>query len=397
MEKTLVINSGSSTLKFKLYLMPEEKEIAKGLLERIGFDGSAIKIVYGDGKQYTEELPLANHAVAIKEMLRLLKELRIVDDFEEITGVGHRVVAGGEYFDQSVVIDDDVIQKIDELADFAPLHNPNNLIGIKEFKKLLPDATAVAVFDTAFHQTLPEENYMYSTPYEWYEKYGVRRYGAHGTSHKFVAEKAAEYLGKPLKDLKMITCHLGAGSSMCAIKDGKSFDTSMGFTPLTGITMGTRSGDVDFSLVAYVMKKMQITDVDAILDTLNKKSGLLGVSGRSLDMRDLQAAEKDGDQRASLAIRLFVKNIVRYIGQYYVEMGGLDAIVFTAGIGENEGAIRKRVIDRLSFMGVAMDDAKNDANVDGVVSTADSKIAVLRVPTDEELMIARDVERLKNN
>ena len=395
MEKTLVINSGSSTLKFKLYLMPEEKEIAKGLLERIGFDGSAIKIVYGDGKQYTEKLPLANHTVAIKEMLRLLKELKIVDDFEEITGVGHRVVAGGEYFDQSVVIDDDVIQKIDELADFAPLHNPNNLIGIQEFKKLLPDATAVAVFDTAFHQTLPEENYMYSTPYEWYEKYGVRRYGAHGTSHQFVAEKAAEYLGKPLKDLKMITCHLGAGSSMCAIKDGKSFDTSMGFTPLTGITMGTRSGDVDFSLVAYVMKKMQTTDVDAILDTLNKKSGLLGVSGRSLDMRDLQAAEKDGDQRASLAIRLFVKNIVRYIGQYYVEMGGLDAIVFTAGIGENEGAIRKRVIDRLSFMGVAMDDAKNDANVDGVVSTANSKIAVLRVPTNEELMIARDVERLK--
>ena len=375
--------------------MPEKKEIAKGLLERIGFDGSAIKIVYGDGKQYTEKLPLANHTVAIKEMLRLLKELKIVDDFEEITGVGHRVVAGGEYFDQSVVIDDDVIQKIDELADFAPLHNPNNLIGIQEFKKLLPDATAVAVFDTAFHQTLPEENYMYSTPYEWYEKYGVRRYGAHGTSHQFVAEKAAEYLGKPLKDLKMITCHLGAGSSMCAIKDGKSFDTSMGFTPLTGITMGTRSGDVDFSLVAYVMKKMQTTDVDAILDTLNKKSGLLGVSGRSLDMRDLQAAEKDGDQRASLAIRLFVKNIVRYIGQYYVEMGGLDAIVFTAGIGENEGAIRKRVIDRLSFMGVAMDDAKNDANVDGVVSTADSKIAVLRVPTNEELMIARDVERLK--
>ena len=395
MEKTLVINSGSSTLKFKLYLMPEEKEIAKGLLERIGFDGSAIKIVYGDGKQYTEELPLANHAVAIKEMLRLLKELKIVDDFEEITGVGHRVVAGGEYFDQSVVIDDDVIQKIDELADFAPLHNPNNLIGIQEFKKLLPDATAVAVFDTAFHQTLPEENYMYSTPYEWYEKYGVRRYGAHGTSHQFVAEKAAEYLGKPLKDLKMITCHLGAGSSMCAIKDGKSFDTSMGFTPLTGITMGTRSGDVDFSLVAYVMKKMQTTDVDAILDTLNKKSGLLGVSGRSLDMRDLQAAEKDGDQRASLAIRLFIKNIVRYVGQYYAEMGGLDAIVFTAGIGENESAIRKRIIDRLSFMGVAMDDAKNDANVDGVVSTTDSKIAVLRVPTGEELMIARDVERLK--
>ncbi|KRM52894.1 acetate/propionate family kinase [Ligilactobacillus araffinosus] len=396
MEKTLVINSGSSTLKFKLYLMPEEKEIAKGLLERIGFDGSAIKIVYNDGKKYTEELPLANHAVAIKEMLRLLKELKIVDNFEEITGVGHRVVAGGEYFDQSVVIDDDVIQKIDELADFAPLHNPNNLIGIQEFKKLLPDATAVAVFDTAFHQTLPEENYMYSTPYEWYEKYGVRRYGAHGTSHQFVAEKAAEYLGKPLKDLKMITCHLGAGSSMCAIKDGKSFDTSMGFTPLTGITMGTRSGDVDFSLVAYVMKKMQTTDVDAILDTLNKKSGLLGVSGRSLDMRDLQAAEKDGDQRASLAIRLFIKNIVRYVGQYYAEMGGLDAIVFTAGIGENESAIRKRIIDRLSFMGVAMDDAKNDANVDGVVSTTDSKIAVLRVPTNEELMIARDVERLKN-
>lgn len=395
MEKTLVINSGSSTLKFKLYLMPEEKEIAKGLLERIGFDGSAIKVVYDGDKQYTEKLPLADHAVAIKEMLRLLKELKIVDDFKEITGVGHRVVAGGEYFNQSVVIDDDVIRKIDELADFAPLHNPNNLVGIQEFKKLLPDATAVAVFDTAFHQTLPEENYMYSTPYEWYEKYGVRRYGAHGTSHQFVAEKAAEYLDKPLKEIKMITCHLGAGSSMCAIKDGKSFDTSMGFTPLTGITMGTRSGDVDFSLVAYVMKKMQTTDIDSILDILNKKSGLIGISGRSLDMRDLQAAEKDGDQRSSLAIQLFVKNIVRYIGQYYVEMGGLDAIVFTAGIGENEGAIRKRIIDRLSFMGITMDDDKNNVNADGVISTADSKIAVLRVPTDEELMIARDVERLK--
>lgn len=395
MEKTLVINSGSSTLKFKLYEMPEEKEIAKGLLERIGFDGSKIKIKYGNGETYTEEKPLNNHGEAIQEMLKLLKKLNIVSDFNEITGVGHRVVAGGEYFNQSVVVDDDVIQKIDELADFAPLHNPNNLIGIKEFKKLLPNATSVAVFDTAFHQTLPEENYMYSTPYEWYEDYGVRRYGYHGTSHQYVALQAAKYMGKPLEDLKLITCHLGAGSSMCAIKDGKSFDTSMGFTPLTGITMGTRSGDVDFSLVAYVMKKMGTTDIDSILDTLNKKSGLLGVSGRSLDMRDLQAAEKDGDQRSHLAIKLFVKNIVRYVGQYYAEMGGLDGIVFTAGIGENEGAIRKRIIDRLSFMGMAIDDEKNNANVDGIISTEDSKIKVLRIPTDEELVIARDVERLK--
>lgn len=395
MEKTLVINSGSSTLKFKLYEMPEEKEIAKGVLERIGFDGSKIIIKYGDGQVYTEEKPLPDHGTAIQEMLKLLKELVIVKDFEEITGVGHRVVAGGEYFDRSVVIDDDVIQKIDELADFAPLHNPNNLIGITEFKKLLPNALSVAVFDTAFHQTLTEENYMYSTPYEWYEKYGVRRYGAHGTSHQYVAERAAEYLDKPLEDLKLITCHLGAGSSMCAIKDGKSFDTSMGFTPLTGITMGTRSGDVDFSLVAYVMKKMGTTDVDAVLDTLNKKSGLLGVSGRSLDMRDLQAAEKDGDKRSALAIKLFVKNIVRYVGQYYAEMGGLDGIVFTAGIGENESAIRKRIIDRLSFMGMEIDDQRNDANADGLISTDDSKIKVLRIPTDEELMIARDVEKLK--
>lgn len=395
MEKTLVINSGSSTLKFKLYEMPEEKEIAKGVLERIGFDGSKIIIKYGDDQVYTEEKPLPDHGTAIQEMLKLLKELVIVKDFEEITGVGHRVVAGGEYFDRSVVIDDDVIQKIDELADFAPLHNPNNLIGITEFKKLLPNALSVAVFDTAFHQTLTEENYMYSTPYEWYEKYGVRRYGAHGTSHQYVAERAAEYLGKPLEDLKLITCHLGAGSSMCAIKDGKSFDTSMGFTPLTGITMGTRSGDVDFSLVAYVMKKMGTTDVDAVLDTLNKKSGLLGVSGRSLDMRDLQAAEKDGDKRSALAIKLFVKNIVRYVGQYYAEMSGLDGIVFTAGIGENESAIRKRIIDRLSFMGMEINDQRNDANADGLISTDDSKIKVLRIPTDEELMIARDVEKLK--
>lgn len=396
MEKTLVINAGSSTLKFKLFEMPEETEIAKGVLERIGFDGSQIKIKYGDGQVFTEEKNLKNHEVAIKEMLRLLEELDIITDFAEITGVGHRVVAGGEYFDRSVVVDDDVINKIDELAEFAPLHNPNNLIGIKEFKKILPDAISVAVFDTAFHQTLPEENYMYSTPYEWYEKYGVRRYGAHGTSHQYVAAQAAQYFDRPYEDLKLITCHLGAGSSMCAVKDGKSFDTSMGFTPLTGITMGTRTGDVDFSLVAYVMEKMGTNDVNAVLETLNKKSGLLGVSGRSLDMRDLQAAEKDGDKRSSLAIKLFVKNIVRYVGQYYAEMGGLDGIVFTAGIGENESAIRKRIIDRLSFMGMELDDAKNDANVDGVISTADSKIKVLRIPTNEELVIARDVEQLKN-
>ena len=396
MEKILVINSGSSTVKFKLYLMPAEKEIAKGLLERIGHENSQITIKYGDGQVYKEETNLFNHSVAIKKILELLKSLNIVKDFNEIAGVGHRVVAGGEYFKKSVIVDDDVIAKIDEIADFAPLHNPNNLIGIKEFKKLLPNTISVAAFDTAFHQTNPEENYMYSTPYEWYKDYGARRYGYHGISHQYVSQMAAEYLNKPLKDLKMITCHLGAGASLCAIKDGKSFDTSMGFTPLAGLTMATRAGDVDFSLVAYIMNKKHITDVNEALDILNKKSGLLGISGLSSDSRDLEKAEKEGNKRAALANELFVKNVVRYIGQYYAEMRGLDSIVFTAGIGENSVMIRKRIIERLAFMGIELDDQKNEAQ-EIIISKPTSKISVLRVPTNEELMIARDVEKLKNN
>ena len=328
-------------------------------------------------------------------MLKLLVELHLIKDLNEITAVGHRVVAGGEYFDYSVVIDDDVIQKIAELSDLARLHNPANLLGIKVFKKLLPNALAVASFDTAYHHSIPEKNYLYSVPFEWYEKYGVRRYGAHGISHRYVARQAASLMNKPLKELKLITCHLGAGSSLCAVKDGKSFDTTMGFTPLTGVTMATRSGDVDVELVTYMMKKLNITDPEEMISILTRHSGLLGISGISSDMRDVIAAKDAGNKRAQIAVTLFVKNIVRYIGQYYAEMKGLDGIVFTAGIGENSDVIRKLVCDELEFMGVKLDDTLNSKGEEGFITKPDSKIAALLVPTDEELMISRDIEVIK--
>lgn len=394
MEKTLVINSGSSTLKFKLFEMPQEKCLAQGCLECIGLEVSKVKIKY-DGKVFKEEKQLSNHAMAIEELLKLLKQLEIVTNFDEITGIGHRVVAGGEYYSQPVVIDNEVINNIDKLAEIAPLHNPNNLIGIKEFKKVLPNAVSVAVFDTAFHQTIPEKNYLYSTPYEWYEKYGVRRYGYHGTSHRYVSQKAAEYFEKPLADLKLVTCHLGAGASLCAIRKGKSYDTSMGFTPLAGLTMASRSGDLDPSIIEYVMKKENISDINEIITILNKKSGLLGISGVSSDMRDVMKASEKGNSRAKLSLEIFVKNVVRYIGQYMFEMGGLDGIIFTAGIGENSDTIRKMVISQLKFLNVKLDENKNIKNAEGILSTPDSAVKVLKISTNEELMIARDVENLK--
>lgn len=396
MEKLLVINSGSSSLKFKLLVMPEEKELADGLVDRIGINGSQIKIKYGDGQKFVSDEEIKDHQVAVDRLTFLLKDLHIVEDLNEITGVGHRVVAGGEYFKHSVVVDDEVIKHIDEISDMAPLHNPANLMGIKAFKEILPNAFAVASFDTAFHQTVPAVNYLYSTPYEWYEKYSVRRYGAHGISHHYVSQQAAETLGKPVEDLKLITCHLGAGSSICAVKDGKSFDISMGFTPLTGVTMATRSGDVDAALLGYMMDKLNITSMDEMLDILNHKSGLLGVSGISSDMRDLLEAEKEGNERASLTIDIFVKNVIKYIGEYIAEMGGVDGIVFTAGIGENSMPVRKRILERLAYLGVTFDEEKNAANYEGVISQPDSKVAVLRLSTNEELMIARDIMKLKD-
>ena len=323
-------------------------------------------------------------------------DLDIIKEYSEINGVGHRVVAGGEYFDKSVVITPDVLKKIESLTELAPLHEPANVLGIKAFKKVLPDIISVAVFDTAFHATLPEKNFLYSLPYEYYEKYSARKYGFHGISYRYVSQRAAELLGKPAEDLKMIIMHLGAGASICAVKNGKSFDTSMGFTPVTGITMATRSGDVDPSLLAYVMEKEGMTDINEMIKVLNTKSGLLGISGVSADMREVEAAQAT-NPRAKVAREIYVNRIIRYVGAYLAEMGGADAIVFTAGVGENSITIRKEVAEGLNYFGIGVDNEKND--VRGVVrdiSAKDSKIKTLLVPTDEELMIVRDVQTLAN-
>jgi len=394
MSKTISINAGSSTLKFQLFEMPSEEVIAKGVIERIGLKDSLVDIKYGDGQRLEETIQASNHEIAINYLLDQLLKLNIISDFSEITGVGHRVVAGGEYFKDSVIIDDDVMQKIDELSDYAPLHNPANLTGIKAFKKILPDITSVAVFDTSFHQTMPEKNYLYSLPYEYYEKYGARKYGAHGTSHRYVSGRAAAMLGKPLKDLKLITMHIGAGASITAIKDGKSYDTSMGFTPLAGVMMATRSGDIDASLVTFLMEKLNIKDPNDMIEILNKKSGLLGVSEYSADMRDLEKVQ-DKNEKAHLARDMYINRIVGYVGKYIAEMNGVDAIVFTAGVGENDIPIRQEVADKLSYFGIAVDPEKNHIRgVERDLSTADAKVKTLLIPTDEELMIVRDVERL---
>lgn len=395
MSKTIAVNAGSSTVKFKLFDMPSENVVAEGLIERIGMEEGHAKIEYGDGQVHDEKRPFKDHGEAVQYLLDQLINLKIVKDYSEITAVGHRVVAGGEFFKDSVVIDDEVMNKIDKLAEYAPLHDPAELEGMKAFKKVLPDAFAVAVFDTSFHVDMPKMNALYSVPYEWYEKYGARKYGAHGTSHRYVAARAAKMLNKPLADLKLITCHLGAGASITAIKGGKSFDTSMGFSPLAGITMATRSGDVDPSLVNFMEHKLNISS-DEMIDILNHKSGLLGISGISSDMRDVEKAAKEGNQRAQLAIDKDVNSVVKYIGSYIAEMNGADAIVFTAGVGENDINFRENVGNRLGYFGVKMDHDKN--NVRGeerVISADDSKIKVLLIPTNEELMIVRDIERLK--
>ncbi len=395
MGKSLAINAGSSTLKFKLFQMPEESVIAEGAIDRIGLGNSLVEIKYGDGEKYKTTQDVNDHKEAIQLMLDQLTKLEIITDFNEITGIGHRVVAGGEEFKDSAVIDDDVLQKIKDLAEYAPLHNPAAAMGIEAFKKILPNVLSVAVFDTSFHTSMPEVNYMYSIPYEYYEKFGARKYGAHGTSHRYVANRAAAMLGKPLKDLKLITMHIGAGGSITAIKDGKSYDTSMGFTPLAGIEMATRSGDIDASLVAYLMEKLNIDKPSDMINILNKKSGLVGVSGVSADMRELEAVQ-DKNHRAKLARDMFINRIVRYVGAYLAELGGADAIVFTAGVGENDIMIRQEVADKLTYFGIGVDPEKN--NIRGVerdLSVAGSKIKTLLIPTDEELMIVRDIERLR--
>jgi len=395
MGKSLAINAGSSTLKFKLFEMPEEKVIAEGAIDRISLGNSLVEIKYGDGQKYETHEDVNDHNAAIQLMLDQLTELKIITDFNEITGVGHRVVAGGQEFKDSAIIDDDVLQKIEDLSEYAPLHNPAAAMGIKAFKKILPNVLSVAVFDTSFHTSMPQENYMYAIPYEYYEKFGARKYGAHGTSHRYVAHRAAAMLGKPLKDLKLITMHLGAGGSITAIKDGKSFDTSMGFTPLAGIEMATRSGDIDASLVAYLMEKLNIDKPNDMINILNKKSGLVGVSGVSADMRDLEKVQAK-NPRAKLARDMFINRIVRYVGSYLAELGGADAIVFTAGVGENDIMIRQEVADKLAYFGIGVDPEKNDIRgVERDLSKEGSKIKTLLIPTDEELMIVRDIERLR--
>lgn len=393
MAKTMAINAGSSSLKFQLFEMPAETVIAKGQVERIGFEDAVFTLKF-NGQNVRLTQAIADHEEAINLLLAQLKLTGIVDDLTDITGVGHRVVAGGEWFNQSVIVDDEVLHKIEQLADYAPLHNPANALGIRVFKKILPHALSVAVFDTAYHQTMPRKNYLYALPYEYYEKYGARKYGAHGTSHQYVAERAAAVLDRPLNSLKLITLHLGAGDSITAIKNGVSVDTSMGFTPLSGVMMATRTGDVDPSLVYYLQEHEGLTN-DEMLEVLNKKSGLLGVSGVSTDMRDLKAVLATND-RAKLAVEMFVDRVVRYIGQYYVELAGLDAIIFTAGIGENADHIRAMVIERLNFMGIKLDAQKNLQTDDELIlSTDDSTVQVLKIATDEEIMIARDVQALQ--
>ncbi|CAK8053511.1 acetate/propionate family kinase [Eupransor demetentiae] len=410
MAKIMAVNAGSSSLKFQLLEMPAEQVIAKGLIERIGMDDAIVTIKYtaddqaaqndkvtvdGEKAKFKDVTAIKDHEAAINFMLARLSGLGIIEDFNEIVGVGHRVVAGGEEFKHSVVVTPEVLKKIEDLADYAPLHNPANAQGIIAFQKLLPDAISVAVFDTSFHQTMPKENYLYSLPYEYYTRYGARKYGAHGTSHRYVAGRAAKILGQKLEDLKLITMHLGAGASITAIQGGKSYDTSMGFTPLAGVTMATRSGDVDVSLVDYIQNKEGLSN-EEMLNILNKKSGLQGISMLSSDMRDLRAA-RDTNENAELAIQIFVNRVVRYVGQYIAEMGGADAIVFTAGIGENADWIRKEISDKLGYFGIELDDAKNAINgQEEIISKDSSKIKVLLVPTDEELMIARDVQSLMN-
>ncbi|MBO0474334.1 acetate kinase [Enterococcus sp. DIV0840] len=394
MSKTIAINAGSSSLKWQLYQMPTEEVVAKGIVERIGLNDSIFTIKYGNDEKYEEIIDINDHDVAVKMLLDKLTELNILASFDEITGVGHRVVAGGEDFKDSVVIDDEVLAKIEKLAELAPLHNPANAMGIKAFKKILPDIISVAVFDTSFHTTMPKHNFLYSIPTEYYDKYAARKYGAHGTSHKFVAERAAEMLGRPIEELKIITCHLGNGASITAVDGGKSVDTSMGFTPLAGVTMGTRSGDIDPSLLAYLMEKLELTDIKDMIDILNKKSGLLGLTGISSDMRDLEAnMDKEAVQ---VAYDIFTDRIRKYIGSYVTVLNGVDAIVFTAGIGENDSHVRSEVIKGMTWFGCELDDEKNNVRgKESVISTEDSKVKVLLIPTDEELMIARDVERLR--
>ncbi|MDF2910102.1 MAG: acetate kinase [Sporolactobacillus laevolacticus] len=389
----LAINAGSSSLKFQLLDMPAEHLVTKGSVERIGLSDSIFTISV-NGEKQQEVSSISDHEVAVRILLDKLTELKIVRSLKEIEGIGHRVVHGGETFADSALVTDDVIKKIEDLSDLAPLHNPANLVGIRAFREVLPNVPEVVVFDTAFHQSMGNESYLYSLPYDYYRKFGIRKYGFHGTSHKYVAFRAAELLGRPIEQLRLISCHLGNGASITAVQGGKSVDTSMGFTPLAGLTMGTRSGDIDPALIPYIMDKTGMNATE-VVNVLNKKSGLLGLSGFSSDLRDIEKEARRGNKRAKLAIEVFVERIQKYIGSYAAKMSGVDAIIFTAGIGEHSSMVRARVLKGLKFMGIDWDSEQNKINGKEVyLSRPNSPIKVLVIPTNEEVMIARDTVRL---
>ena len=389
--KILAVNCGSSSLKFKMYEMPEEKVLISGLFERIGEKASEYTIKL-DGEKYSKEVELPNHKVAFEILVDELKKNNIIEKLDEIKGIGHRIVQGGDYFDKTVVADDDAVSKIAELATLAPLHNAAAITGINAAKEVIPSALETVTFDTAFHQTIEPVNYMYAVPYEWYTDYKVRKYGAHGTSHKYIASRLNALLGRT--NTKLITCHIGSGASVSAIKDGICIDTSMGLTPNAGLIMGTRCGDIDTSILTYMMQKKNISakEMDTIL---NKKSGLLGISGVSNDSRDIEEGIQKGDERCVLAQKMYVQKIIDYIAMYYFEMGGVDAIAFSAGVGENSIRTRIDIMEGLKVLGVIPDyEANNCRGEEKLITTPDSKVPCYIVPTDEEIMIARDAYNL---
>ncbi len=394
--KVLVINCGSSSLKYQLINADTEKLLAKGNCERIKIDGSFITHQTTGKEKVVFESPMPDHSAAVKLVISMLtdKETGAISDLSEIGAIGHRVVHGGEKFAGSALINDEVMAAIEECSELAPLHNPANLIGIRACKELMPDVPQVAVFDTAFHQTMPDYAYIYGIPYEYYEKYKVRRYGFHGTSHSFVSKRTAEILGKDIKDTKIIVCHLGGGASICAVEGGKSIDTTMGFTPLEGITMGTRSGNIDPAIVEFIANK-ENKSISEVMNILNKNSGVLGISGKSSDFRDLDEGIIAGDKRCEIAMNVFCYQAAKFIGGYVAAMNGVDAIVFTAGVGENNKTARTRICERLAYLGIKLDDEPNSLRGEEVkISTSDSRVPVYVVPTNEELAIARETVSL---
>ena len=392
--KIISINAGSSSLKFSLFDMNDESVIVSGNFERIGIDGSFYTIKY-NGEKISQDVLLNTHTDAVKILFEKLISLGVIKSLDEIDGVGHRIVHGGSKYSTSVLVDDEVISNINECKSFAPLHNPAHILGINAFREILPDVPMSVVFDTAFHQSMDEVSYLYPVPYSWYSDYQVRKYGAHGTSHKYIAESVKKILGRD--NFKLISCHIGNGGSICAIKDMKCIDTSMGFTPLAGIMMGTRSGDIDPSIIPYVMEK-EGKNASEIIDDLNKKSGLIGLSEFSSDMRDIVSKCDEGDPKAILAKNKYVRRVVDYISQYYVLLGGADMIVFTAGVGENNVPIRREICEKLSCLGIKLDLDKNNIRGETVkISSNDSSVDVYVIPTDEELMIARETLNLIKN